>query len=76
MQQFLCGVHTSRSELELDGSVEDPEVADACSILLSDSLLSGQFGISAILHVQLTFSGSCKQRMKSSKLHSKNILLM
>ena len=43
---------TSRSDLELDESVEDPEVADACSILLSDSLLSGQFGVSAILHLQ------------------------
>ena len=30
---------TSRSNLELDESVEDPVAADACSILLSDSLL-------------------------------------
>ena len=30
---------TSRSNLELDESVEDPEAADACSILLLDSLL-------------------------------------
>ena len=29
----------SRSDLELDESVEDPKAADACSILLSDSLL-------------------------------------
>ena len=43
---------TSRSDLELDESVEDPEAADACFILLSDSLLSGQFGVFAILHVQ------------------------
>ena len=43
---------TSRSNLELDESVEDPEAADACSILLSDSLLSGQFEVSTILHVQ------------------------
>ena len=42
----------SRSDLELDESVEDPEAADACSILLSDSLLSGQFEVFAILHVQ------------------------
>ena len=32
---------TSRSNLELDESVDDPEAADACSILISDSLLSG-----------------------------------
>ena len=48
---------TSRSNLELDESVEDPEAVDACSILLSDSLLSGQFGVSAILHVQGNVSG-------------------
>ena len=43
---------TSRSDLELHESVEDPEPADAFSILLSDSILSGQFGVSAILHLQ------------------------
>ena len=31
----------SRSDLEIDESVEGPEAVDACSILLSDSLLSG-----------------------------------
>ena len=42
---------TSRSNLELDKSVEDPQAADACSILLTDYLLSGQFGFSTILHM-------------------------
>ena len=48
---------TSRSDLELHESVDDLEAADTCSILLSDSLLSGQFGVSAILHMQGNVSG-------------------
>ena len=48
---------TSRSNLELDESVEDPEAADTCSILLSDSLLLDSFEVSAVLHVQGNVSG-------------------
>ena len=59
---------TSRSDLELDESVEDREVADACSILLSDSLLSGQFGVSAILHVQGNVSGPDRTSIYYNKL--------
>ena len=46
---------TYRSNLELDESIDDPEAADACSILLSDALLSGQLEVSAILHGQATY---------------------
>ena len=59
---------TSSSDLELDESVEDPEAADACSILLSDSLLSGQFGVSAILHVQGNVSGPDRTSVYYNKL--------
>ena len=59
---------TSRSDLELDESVEDPEAVDACSILLSDSLLSGQFGVSAILHVQGNVSGPDRTSVYYNKL--------
>ena len=41
----------SRSDLELDKSVEDLEAMDACSIVIMDSL-PGRFEISAILHMQ------------------------
>ena len=41
----------SRSDLELDESVEDSEAMDACSIVIMDSL-PGRFEISAILHMQ------------------------
>ena len=41
----------SRSDVELDKSVEDSEAMYACSMLIMDSL-SGQFEISAILHMQ------------------------
>ena len=58
----------SRSDLELDKSVEDPEAADACSMLLSDSLLSGQFGVSAILHVQGNVSGPDRTFIYYNKL--------
>ena len=46
---------TSRSDLELDESVEDPEAVDACFILLSDSLLSGQFG-AWIIHTNVDWN--------------------
>ena len=45
----------SRSDLELDESIEDTEAADACSILLSDSLLSGQFGVPSFYTCKATY---------------------
>ena len=62
------GFSTSRSYLELDESVENPEAAEACCILLSDSLLSGKFGISAILHVQGNVSGPDRTFVYYNKL--------
>ena len=42
----------SRSDLELNKSVENLEAMNTCSLLITDSLFCGQFEISAILHVQ------------------------
>ena len=44
---------------------------DACSILLSDSLLSGQFGVSTILHVQ---GNAAEQWMLWTPLYSPLLL--
>ena len=49
-------------------AVEDPEVADACSILLSDSLLAGQFDVSTILHMHGSVSGPDRTSVYYKKL--------
>ena len=73
------GFSTSRSYLELDESVENPEAAEACCILLSDSLLSvlsGKFGISASLHVQGNVSGPDRTFVYYNKLLYRLIALL